>query len=152
MLVRHRCLVTLTAQLVVLACARSADVADMSARQAAPDLRGEWTLVLDAAKSPTPGLRLTLVIDSATAGSLYGRVAHFLSGNVGIDPAAFLPFQGTLTRDSLVDIPVRPARGDAPLLQLVGLLAGDSVRLRSFVIGRDTLTGVEGRALLIRER
>jgi hypothetical protein len=99
-------------------------------------LVGEWVLAMQAATGVGPGFRLSLTVDSGTAEVFHGRVSHFFSGNVGIDPAAFLPFQGMLFQDGVIDIPVRPASGDASPLHFVGRLSVDTIRIATFTIGQ----------------
>lgn len=132
---------------------RQAERVELPGQPAPPAIHalvGEWALVTLAAPDAGPGLRLSLTVDSGRAEVFHGRVSHFFSGNVGIDPAAFLPFQGKLFQDGMIDIPVRPASEDASPLHFVGRLSVDTIRIATFTIGRDTITSQEGLALLIR--
>lgn len=134
--------------LVVLACARTGD----GRREPPPPnpLVGEWNLAVAEPVSQSPGLRVSLAIDSGTADAFHGHISLFFSGNVGIDPAALAPFRGTVTTDGLIRIPVRPARPDGPELYLEGRLARDTIRITRFTIGPDTFTTEAGRLLLVR--
>jgi hypothetical protein len=154
--------------LLVWACARSGDVPrepsdevpaaepDRQNQAVAPEmarpphpLEGTWELAFATAARATPGLRLSARVDSGGADGFYGRVTHFFSGNVGIDPGLFRPFRGTLS-DGVVDLAVEPATSDAPRLHFVGRLSGDTIQLQTFTIGRDTVEASSGRSFLIR--
>jgi hypothetical protein len=89
-------------------------------------------------------------VDSAGPDILSGRVAFMSSGDVVLDPAMFRPFTGDLGPDGAVTLAVEPARAGAPRLVLAGRLAGDTIRLRTFAIGRDTVTRGEARWYLVR--
>lgn len=112
---------------------------------------GEWALTVGDVSGGTPGLRLTLVVDSGTSEAFFGRVTHFFSGNVGLDPRIFRPFRGTVSEDGRVEIPIEPATSDAPPLHLGGRLRGDALQLDSFTVGRDTITIEEGSTALLRK-
>ena len=116
-------------------------------------LVGSWSLTTaDAPASSQPGLQITLRVDSGEIRAFRGRVAFFFSGDVGVDPAIFRPFMGTLSEDGYVDLPVFPATANAPTLHFSGHLAGDTVRLERFTIGRDTVETERARWFLIRGR
>lgn len=113
-------------------------------------MQGEWALAVGDVSRGTPGLRLTLVVDSGETEAFYGHVSHFFSGNVGVDPRIFRPFQGTVSEDGRVEIPIEPATAEAPPLRLAGRLRGDTLQLDSFTVGRDTVTITEGGTALFR--
>ncbi len=114
-------------------------------------LVGAWRLAADAPATAQPGLQITLRVDSGEIRAFRGHVAFFFSGDVGVDPAMFRPFMGTLSEDGFVDLPVFPATANAPPLHFSGHFAGDTVRLERFTIGRDTVTTARARWFLIRE-
>ena len=113
-------------------------------------LVGQWYLATRPPPRATPGIRLTLTVDSGTTQAFFGRLSSYMAGNVGVDPTLFQPFRGTLSGDSVVNIVVEPDRADAPRMQFTGQLARDTVRLETFAIGRDTLTEGSRGWLLVR--
>ncbi len=112
-------------------------------------LAGAWVLEFETMSPAGGGLQLALTVDSGDAAGFYGRVSHFFSGNVGIDPGILRPFRGTLM-EGLVDLAVEPATENAPRLHILGHLSGDTIRLERFTIGRDTVEAGSGRSSLIR--
>lgn len=82
---------------------------------------------------------MTVVIDSVRAERLYGRLVHYFSGNVGIDPARFRPFEGTLSDGDLA-IAIEPEDPTGPGVGFAGRVSGDTVYLTTFALGPDTLS------------
>jgi hypothetical protein len=119
------------------------------------DLSGTWDLERGAtavpSPSPSPGMRLTVRVDSVRNGRPYGALDHLFSGNVGIDPASFDPMEGALSGDTATL--VFPRRG-APEggIAVVAVGSGDTLAVMRLVIGGDTtrLAGEELR--LVRRR
>ncbi len=149
--------------LLLLSCVRTADVprggsADGTVIPRGPpvagapqphQLAGAWVLEFETMSPAGRGLQLAVTVDSGDAAGFYGRVSHFFSGNMGIDPRIFRPFRGTLI-EGLVDLAVEPATEDAPRLHILGHLSGDTIRLERFTIGRDTVEAGGERSSLIR--
>ncbi len=131
-----------------LACAGRQASDDMSR---VPDAVGQWSLVHEPVHQPSgPGIRLTIAIDSVRGTNVYGRLVQYFAGNVGADPSVFRPFTGTVSADGSLSIPITPVDPAALGLVLVGRLGGDSIHLRTFVLGPDTVSGT-GRWLLLKQ-
>lgn len=114
-------------------------------------LVGTWRLRRDPPQ-PMPGLRVLVTVDSSSGSRFFGRVTEYFSGNVGVDPAAFAAFSETVDDDLAVSIRILQARSREPGLAMRGRLLGDEIRLDSFVLGPDTLSGTGTRWYLTRER
>ncbi|UCF41368.1 MAG: hypothetical protein JSW43_03290 [Gemmatimonadota bacterium] len=128
----------------MLACSREAPTnrPEASTGQAEPtaDLAGDWHLRPAAPLRPGPlGMRLTLTIDSVRDAQLYGRLVHYVSGNVGIDPARFRPFEGTVSAGALA-IAIEDADPAGVGLGFAGQVSGDTIHLTTFALGADTLS------------
>jgi hypothetical protein len=97
-----------------------------------------------------PGIRLTLTIDSVSAQHLYGRLAHYFAGNVGMDPSDYTPFVGS---GSQGEVAMRLEHRDpaGPALAFAGRVSGDTIALDTFVIGPDTLSR-DADWILVREQ
>jgi hypothetical protein len=122
--------------------ADSAPVAPPAAPQveSASPLVGNWQLRPAAPLRRGPGgIQMTLTIDSARAERVFGRLAHYFAGNVGLDPAGFQPFEGTLT-DGAVAITLEHTDPAGPSIGFAGELSGDTVHLETFALGPDTLS------------
>ncbi len=131
-----------------LACAGRQASDDMSR---VPDAVGQWSLVHEPHRErSSPGIRLTIAIDSVRGTNVYGRLVQYFAGNVGADPAVFRPFTGTASADGSLSIPITPVDPAALGLVLVGSLGTDSIHLRTFVLGPDTVSGT-GRWLLLKQ-
>ncbi len=131
-----------------LACAGRQASDDMSR---VPDAVGQWSLVHEPPReSSSPGIQLTIAIDSVRGTNVYGRLVQYFAGNVGADPAVFQPFKGTVSADGSLSIPITPVDRAALGLVLVGSLGTDSIHLRTFVLGPDTVSGT-GRWLLLKQ-
>lgn len=104
-----------------------------------PGLTGRWLLVTPEPRPGRAGLRLTITLDSAHADTVYGRVTHFFSGNMGIDPAELAPIRGTRTEDGVVRLPIPWLHRDSPGMLFVGRLARDTIELDTVRIGPDTV-------------
>jgi hypothetical protein len=112
---------------------------------------GNWHLRPAAPLRRGPGgIQLTLMIDSLRAERLYGRLVHFFSGNVGIDPASFQPFEGSLA-DGAVAITLDHTDPTGPSIEFAGLLSGDTIHLATLAFGPDTLSR-DTEWLLVRGR
>lgn len=112
---------------------------------------GRWSLERDTRpEPPVSGIQLGITIDSVRGDVLHGRLTHYFSGNVGADPSRFRPFEGSVSTDTIVRIPIVLVDSDAPGIMLVGRLAGDAIVLATFVLGPDTVSGRGGRWLLVR--
>ena len=120
------------------AAPRQAEVAPQCAAHS--PLVGNWHLRPAAPiRQGGPGIRLTLTVDSARAERLYGRLAHYFAGNVGMDPSDYAPFVGTVS-DGGVAIRLEHRDPAGPALEFAGRVSGDSVYLTTFAIGPDTLS------------
>lgn len=138
-----------TAGVEPAAAARAADSAPRLP-QGSP-LLGNWHLRPAAPiRRGGPGIRLTLTIDSVRAERLYGRLAHYFAGNVGMDPSHYAPFVGTASAHGVaMRLEHRDPAG--PALAFAGQVAGDTVHLATFAIGPDTLSR-DADWILVREQ
>jgi hypothetical protein len=119
--------------------------------ESASPLAGNWHLRPAAPLRPGPGgIQMTLSIDSLRADRMYGRLVHFFSGNVGIDPASFRPFEGTLA-DGAVAITLEHTDPTGPSIEFAGQLSGDTIHLATLAFGPDTLSR-DTDWLLVRDR
>ncbi len=119
-----------------------------------PPARSSWTPLHLRPAAPIrrggPGIRLTLTIDSVSAQHLYGRLAHYFAGNVGMDPSDYTPFVGS---GSQGEVAMRLEHRDpaGPALAFAGRVSGDTIALDTFVIGPDTLSR-DADWILVREQ
>jgi hypothetical protein len=128
---------------------RQTDVAPQ--QTAHSPLVGNWHLRPAAPiRQGGPGIRLTLTIDSVRAERLYGRLAHFFAGNVGMDPSDYAPFVGSASEGE-VAMRLEHRNPAAPALAFAGRVSGDTIALDTFVIGPDTLSR-DADWILVRER
>jgi hypothetical protein len=95
---------------------------------------------------------MTLAFDSVRAGTIQGRVTWYFAGDVGVDPARFRPVVGQLTGDTAVQVHTAMREAGAPTFHFEGTARGDTIVLRLFAIGADTLSGGDRRWLLVRGR
>jgi hypothetical protein len=114
--------------------------ASASQTQCPPGLTGDWHLRPAAPRRPGPGgIQLTLTIDSVREAQVFGHLVHYFSGNVGIDPARFRPFEGSRSDDALA-IAIEPAEPAGPGIRFAGRVSGDTIHLTTFALGTDTLS------------
>jgi len=118
-----------------------------------PPVTGRWSLQ----RSPPPEnamshIRLELEIDSAPGGTLFGRLASYMAGDVGIDPSVFPRFGGALTPEGTVTIRIGHADTLISGFVLRGRVDIDTIPLDLFVIGPDTVSDGPWRWSLVRLR
>ncbi len=111
-----------------------------SSQMAVAGLQGDWVLHAEP-PLPATGMRITVTVDSVRGPDVFGRLTHFFSGNVGTDPLEYHPFTGSV--DDEGDVAFTIEKRDRPLMgiEVAGQVHGDTLRLRNFVIGPDTVTG-----------
>ena len=120
----------------------------------AAGLIGTWVLepaAPAAPHGPLRGFQLGIVVDSARSDTLWGRVTHYMAGDMGVDPSEFRPFQGTVSPEGAVSITVDRARGGIPAFVLGGRWRGDTLSLSTFKIGPDEATGPTSVWYLVRK-
>jgi hypothetical protein len=149
---------TLTAITVLtLACARANSGVDephgsdsLAEQSTTVNLVGDWLLRADP-PLPPEGLRITVTVDSAGSSTLFGRISHFFSGDVGTDPREFMPFTGSIALSGAVAFTIEKRDPTLPGLSLVGQIVGDTLRCHRLVLGPDTLTGGNRSWLFVKE-
>ena len=113
---------------------------------------GTWRLTRQPPQA-RPGFRVEVAFDSVLSGKVYGRLVSFFAGNVGIDPTGYRAFSAELGPDSLLAFTIAPADSASPqALFFFGTLGTDTLRLRRFAIGRDTVTAGAMRWFLVRKK
>lgn len=117
----------------------------------APAPVGTWTLAPPPG-ADRPGIQLTIAIDSARSGTLWGRMTHYFAGNMGIDASRLAPFEGTLSADGRVEFAVEWSGGQAPGFAFAGTLTGDTITLSRLKIGPDEVPSSLMPRYLVRER
>ncbi len=119
------------------------------ARQAPASLAGSWAL---RTEDPTRrGPLLELAIDSVTGSVFQVRVAFFMSGNVGIDPARFEARAGTVSPDGVVRFSLKMREQAEPLAEMSGTMGRDTIRLHTFRWAGEDQTAGRTRWLLVRQ-
>jgi hypothetical protein len=109
------------------------------AQDPAAQVTGAWAL--RALNRERTGMLLELRLDSASGRAFRTQVGFLMQGDVGIDPAAFLPAPGVVTADGAIRLEIRNNRGAPPGL-IVGRVAGDTIHVAEFSWGgEDQLRG-----------
>ena len=121
------------------------------ARGAAADLVGDWELQSNPPQR-MPGLHLTVTVDSASGSRYFGRLSHYFSGNVGMDPRDFKPFTDSISQDGFVVFAMPTSDREMLGIVMEGTVTADTVRLGRFVLGPDTLSAGARRWALVRRR
>jgi len=112
---------------------------------------GRWALEMSPLPDePTARIWLELDIDSVSAGRLFGRLASYLAGDVGIEPSVFPRFDGELTGEGEITIGIGHVDPAVSGFRLRGTVATDTIPLDLFVIGPDTVSGGTWRWRLVR--
>jgi hypothetical protein len=114
-------------------------------------LLGDWELRSEPAQR-MPGLHLTVTVDSVAGARYFGRLTNYFSGDVGGDPLQFQAFSDSLRTDGTVLFHMPPTDPDMLGIVLEGRLAADSILLREFVLGPDTLSSGTRRWVLVKRR
>ncbi|MFQ5702442.1 MAG: hypothetical protein ACE5HT_00295 [Gemmatimonadales bacterium] len=112
-------------------------------------VEGIWYLTSDPPQT-LPGIHIELTVDSV-GDAAFGHLSHFFSGNLGIDPGTFEHFAASLHDDGTIVIDIARIVNDSPGLGFVGSMTTDTITLRSFTIGADTMTG-HGRVWFLIKR
>jgi hypothetical protein len=112
-----------------------------------PPVVGDWELELDPA-TRGPRTQIHIAIDSARGGSVYGRLTRYFAGDFGLDVSQFDPFQGDLSEDGQVRIPIRSGKIGEMLLD--GTVSSDTIVLSTLRIGPDVIDARGGRWLMVR--
>jgi hypothetical protein len=107
----------------------------------AASVTGRWSLERSPRpEEPTAVIRLELEIDSAPGGALFGRLASYLAGDVGIEPTVFPRFGGELTDPGRITIRIGHADTTISGFVLRGSVGSDTIPLDLFVVGPDTVS------------
>jgi hypothetical protein len=101
-------------------------------------LPGYWVLEHEPV-TRGPGIQLELELDSVVRSVVYGRLAHYFAGDIGVDPTSFPRLTGTLTDADYLTIRIEHAEVEAAGFELAGQVAGDTIPLDLWVIGPDTI-------------
>ncbi len=139
---------------LALSCAAhgSTTLNDVNVRSSAN--RSQWVGTWRLTRQPPqarPGFSVEVAFDSVLAGKVYGKLVSFFAGNVGIDPTRYSAFSAELGPDSLLAFTVAPADSASPqALFFSGTLGTDTLRLRRFAIGRDTVAAGAMRWFLVK--
>lgn len=120
-----------------------------SAPQAPANLAGSWALrVQDRTRR---GPLLELAIDSVTGSAFRVRVAFLMQGNVGIEQSLFEPTLGRVDADGTLHLTVKARAQAEPMGEMSGVLAGDTIRLRSYRWAGEDQTAGGTRWLLVKQ-
>lgn len=124
------------------------DRTDIQGRQ----LAGEWHLAaLHALRTPRQALFMTITIDSVRGESFFGRVTHYMAGNMGADIRRLTPFQGRLEAGTIAAFTVYERDEGRSVLEIDGTLnlSADTLFLQQFrIAGDDWTTGRRSWALV----
>lgn len=130
----------------------NAEQADLNVRSSAN--RSQWVGTWRLTRQPPqarPGFSVEVAFDSVLEGKVYGKLVSFFAGNVGIDPTRYGAFSAELGPDSLLAFTIAPADSAPPrALFFSGTLGADTLRLRRFAIGRDTVAAGATRWFLVK--
>lgn len=96
-------------------------------------------------------MRLAFTVDSVRDGDVYGRVTSYFAGDAGVDPALFGPLKGRLTGEDIVVAATLQNLVPVSVI-LEGALRGDTLLLRRFVLGPDTIPVSGSRLAVTRQR
>ncbi len=116
-------------------------------------LAGEWNLAaLHALRTLRQALFMTITIDSVRGESFFGRVTHYMAGNVGADILRLAPFEGRLEADRTASFTVNARGDDRFTLEIEGTLnlSVDTLSLQQFRIAGDDWTTGRRRWALVR--
>ena len=119
------------------------------ARGVAARLVGDWELRRDPPQR-MPGINLTVTVDSISGARYFGRLSHYFSGNVGIDPRDFEPFADSIGSDKTVVFAMPTFDREMLGIVMEGIVAGDTIQLGKFVLGPDTLSAGTWHWVLVR--
>ncbi len=115
-------------------------------------MAGEWNLAaLHALRTPRQALFMTITIDSVRGVSFFGRVTHYMAGNMGAEIRLLAPFEGRLEADRMASFTVNAWGDDRSTLEIEGTLnlSVDTLFLRQFrIAGDDWTTGRRSWALV----
>lgn len=149
-----RSLLVTLACVALVGCGRGARNADREAPSSGPPttsahvpaganaLVGSWNLVSRPETDLSgPGLRMTLAIDSVSGERIHGRVTWYSAGDLPTAPDRFRPLIGETIGDSAVHMHTALTDDGAATFHFVGDLRKDTISLRLFAIGTDTLSG-----------
>ena len=94
---------------------------------------------------------MTLVIDSVINERVHGRVTWYSAGDLPGSPSHFRPVTGETMGDSAVHMHTALIDEGAPTFHFMGNIHGDTIQLRLFVIGVDTLSGPDRGWRMVRK-
>ncbi len=114
---------------------------------------GEWHLAaLHTLRTPRQALFMTITIDSVRGESFFGRVTHYMAGNVGAEIRRLAPFQGRLEAGTIAAFTVYERDEGRSVLEIDGTLnlSADTLFLQQFRIAGDDWTSGRRRWALVR--
>jgi len=97
------------------------------------------------------GPRLELAIDSVVGAGFRVSVAFLMQGNVGIEQSLFEPTRGRVDADGLVYLTVKARAQAEPMGEMAGVLARDTLRLRTYRWAGEDQTASGTRWLLVKQ-
>lgn len=97
------------------------------------------------------GPRLELAVDSVAGPTFRVRVAFLMQGNVGIEQSLFEPTVGRMDADGAVLLTVKLREQVEPMGEMSGVLAGDTIRLRTYRWAGEDQTAGGTRWLLVKQ-
>lgn len=120
-----------------------------SGPQAPAGLAGSWSLRAEGGTRRGP--MLELAIDSLAGPSFRVSVAFLMQGNVGIEPSLFEPTRGRVDADGVLYLTVKARAQAEPMGEMSGVLARDTIRLRTYRWAGEDQTGGGTRWLLVKQ-
>ena len=155
--------VCLPALMVTLACGRNAPdngtphntietgpAEQSDATRGSDQLVGAWELRSEPPQR-FPGLQIVVSVDSVSESRYFGRLAKYLSGNVGQNPNDYEAFEDSITSTQVVTFTIPTVNREMLGILFSGTLTADSILLSTFVLGPDTLNGTGRRWFLVRK-
>jgi len=94
---------------------------------------------------------MTLAIDSVISERIHGRVTWYSAGDLPGSPGRFRPVTGETMGDSAVHMHTALIDEGAPTFHFMGNVHGDTIQLRLFAIGVDTLSGPDREWRMVRK-
>jgi hypothetical protein len=117
--------------------------------QAPASLAGSWGLRADGGTRRGPILELA--IDSLAGPTFRVSMAFLMQGNVGIEQSLFEPTRGRVDADGVVYLTVKARAQAEPMGEMSGVLARDTIRLRTYRWAGEDQTAGGTRWLLVKQ-
>ncbi len=103
-------------------------------------LVGRWEI----ASADGGGPMLTIAVDSAQGRSFAGRLLHFISGDVGLDPARFKRLEGEVISE-LMAVTIDSLEGGQARIYLVFRRVGTELQVIEFALGQENMLANDRR-------